>query len=164
LISSSLQGKFITNLTRFLDNQLDTLSGIRNNTMKNRIDYLFSAGRIIQDVVTKKYSFIDVFDTIYKPNKEQPLFQSFYVGGKLNMKAGKASVDVKILEHGGKEIAAVNLAKDQEFVEGVVTISAFFVIVKIEKEGRYDIKISIDDKDLEDDKYYFTVVGEINGK
>ncbi len=123
------------------------------------ISYLVCAGRVIQDIPTNKYSYIDIFERIALPKDSPFLYQAFFVAGKLSdFKAGGYSIEIKILDPQKKVIGTVPFG-NKELVDGDVPFSAYFSLLKIEKLGRHYIKVSVNGKDLADgDRHYFDVI------
>lgn len=124
------------------------------------ISYLLCAGRVIQDTVTGKYSYIDIFDRIMLLKDQKSIWQAFYIAGKLsNIQAGKYNIEVQIIDPESKEFGKVTFVS-RDLVAGDATFSAYYALLNVEKVGRYNIKILINGKVLVDkvNRYYFDVV------
>ena len=134
-------------------------ANIGDISMEISISYIISAARVIKDATTNKNSVIDVFDIIQLPSGQNFTYQSFYVHGKLlNVPKGNAAIDVRIMDPTKeKVVSVVNLAGNLE--NGDVSITAFFALVKFTEIGRYQIKLSVNGSELEDDdRFYFDII------
>jgi len=133
-------------------------------TTSATISFLICAGRIIQDGMTKKYSYIDLFDQIIIPTGNDSFYQTFFVGGKLSVyKNSRYLVEVKIEGPNKKVIGKVSFP-EADLVTGDVPLSAFFALVKFTDAGRHYIRVSVNNEDLKDgNKFYFDVV-KLGGK
>lgn len=162
-----MMNQLLTNITRFSENQVTFNTGDNNNM--TTLSYLIPVGKIIQDKITGKFSFIDIFDTFTIPPNLNFLYQSFFIAGKISdIKAGKHKIDISIVDPEEKEFATIHFP-ERDVVHGDVPLTAFFNIVKFEKIGRYHIKAFVDDEELKGhSKFYFDVkkgvLNDIPGK
>lgn len=132
-------------------------------TLPIGISYLVGAGRIIQDARSKRYSHIDLFDLVIIPQGNDSWFQTFYIGGKLNVyQDGKYTIEIKI-EDPDKKIIGTASFPETSLVVGQAPLSAFFSLVKFSTQGKHIIRVSINGEIIQDDKYYFDVI-KIGGK
>jgi hypothetical protein len=153
-----MMNQLLTNKTYNYDGQ-----GISNmvkgsKSITTSIIFLVGAGRIIQDTISNKYSYIDLFDMIIIPKENDFWYQTFYVGGKLQVsQSQKYVIEVKI-EDPNKTIIGSVLFPETDLVTGEVPLSAFFALVKVSNAGRHYIRVSVNGEEIKDDRFAFEVV------
>lgn len=155
--------ELLTNKTRYSDNQITLNTGSNNNM--TTLAYLIPVGKIIQDRISGKFSFIDVFDVVNIPPKSNFIYQTFFIAGKItDIKTGRHKIKISIIDPDEEELASVNFP-EVDLIIGDVPLSAFFGLVKVEKEGKHYLKAFVDDIELKShSKFYFDVrKGVANG-
>lgn len=142
----------LTNASRLSDPQ-------RNANIGEYMElaYLFPAAKIIQDAATKKYTYVDIFSTIFIPKDSPSIPQFFSVGGRiLGIEGGDVSVDIRVVHENGTEVATVLLSGNVK--KGDLDIAANFGPVTIDKIGKHFLKINYNEVALNDgDRFYFLV-------
>ena len=119
--------------------------------------YLLSANRSIQDIASKKFTLIDVFTTITIPKDQAFTLQSFVVAGRLtDVSLGVFKADVKIVDASGNVLQVSILEgnitlRDLSFVAG-------FNFVRMDKPGKYFLKMSVNGKELRDENRFFVEI------
>ena len=118
------------------------------------ISFLLPAAKIIQDAETKKYTYVDIFSTIFVPKDTPSIPQFFSIGGRiLNVPDGDASVDVKIIHEDGTLVSKENLSGKVKV--GDLDIVANFGPVIIGKTGKHFIRIDYNGVTLDDANRFF---------
>lgn len=122
--------------------------------MKPVLSYLFVATNSVQDINSKKFTFIDIFSLIYIL-KDQPFtLHNFVVGGRIfGLTPGRFTGIVKVIDPTGVTLQSSTLEGEIKF--GDLSFSAAFNLVKIEKTGRHFLRFSFNGEDLLDENRYF---------
>jgi len=129
--------------------------------MKPTISSLFTANSCIQDITSKKFTFIDLFSIIYIPKDQLFTLQNFVVGGRVfGLNPGKFIGEVKVVDPEGVVLQTSLL--EGNLGPGDLLFNAAFSLVKIEKPGRHFLRFSTGGQDLLDgDRYFFDVARQI---
>jgi hypothetical protein len=120
----------------------------------NTLAFLFASGTVIQDTNTKKFTFINTFSAFIIPKTSEFVYQSFVVAGRiLDVTHGNNTIEIKIIDQDGQKIASVILSGESKTND--VDIVARFDLVKISKIGKYFLKASLNNVDLEDNNKFY---------
>ena len=119
-----------------------------------KINYMIAAGNVIQDANTRKWSYIDIFNTVKILKGQDVSYQSFFVAGRINnVASGDAKDYVEITDPDNKQFAKVELTG--RFDEGDAYFVALFPLMQFKIVGRYYFHFRHEGKLIPDGKEYY---------
>lgn len=129
--------------------------------MTNKVLYLVTASKAIQDSSNGLFTAIEVFDGFFIPKNSPSIIKSFVVVGKAEAEnKGKLNTTITLIGPDGSSIADSKLSG--ELNPGFFQFSAHFDLITFTQIGKYTFKVSfngIEDTSI-GDRFNFLVVKE----
>jgi hypothetical protein len=153
--------QFLTNRDKIQEAQcVNYKLRINMSTKKTSVAFLIFANRVIQDAISGKWSYIDVFDEIVIPASLDYFYQSFNIGGRLNnVPAGETKMELRLIDPNDLVFATQVLTGTLQ--KGDVGLTAAFNLLKFVLPGIYTLQIFFNGAELPtSNKYHIKVSKE----
>lgn len=132
------------------------LKGCKN--MSNKLTYFLTCGRVITDTVSKLFTFIDVFDSLFIPSGSDFIYRSICVVARVDsIERGEIRAEIRFVYPDNSESAPVIITGNAQ--PGPIQLAATFPVLKFTQIGKYYLRIKFQDQELDrDDRFYFNVL------
>ena len=131
------------------------------------ISYLILTSRAIQDNVTSRWSYIDLFNYVAIDKKLGFSFNSFFIVGRISdAPIGNIAGAVTMYKPNGDELARAEFSgvvAESPLVPGNTDtdVVVSFESVKFEEEGHYTYSITVNNETYKEDRFYLEVLSDV---